>query len=114
MLGAWTKSTEVLNGARRIISEKLKENHYREGDVRCIETKRVEWDKESNDEHLWQHVKRGNVDKTREVYGPVRVGRKNLKMRLTERMRLRRMCYALKIRLQKKDGWKFIKKKEKS
>ena len=44
---------EVVDGARRIRSEKLREHQYREGYARSLEGKRVEWDGENNVEHMW-------------------------------------------------------------
>ena len=41
-------------GARRIRSEKLRENQYREGYARSLEGKRVEWDVDNNIEHMWE------------------------------------------------------------
>ena len=38
----WIKRKEVVNEARRIISEKLREHQYREGYARSLEGKRVE------------------------------------------------------------------------
>ena len=48
---------EVVDGARRIRSEKLREQQYREGYTRSLEGKRVEWDRENNVEHMWEQVK---------------------------------------------------------
>ena len=42
---AWIKRREVVVGARRIRSEKLREHQYRKG---SLEGKRVEWDGENN------------------------------------------------------------------
>ena len=43
-----------MDGARRIKSEKLRKGRYREGYVRSLEGKRVEWDGENNVEHMWE------------------------------------------------------------
>ena len=40
----WNKRREVVNGARRIRSEKLREHQYMEGYTRCLKSKRVDWD----------------------------------------------------------------------
>ena len=48
----------MLVGARRIRSEKLRENQYREGYVRSLEGKELEWDGDNNVEHMWEQVKR--------------------------------------------------------
>ena len=39
-------------GAKRIISEKLREHRYREGYARSLEEKGVEWDGHNNVEHM--------------------------------------------------------------
>ena len=66
-------------GARRIRSEKLRDHQYREGYVRSLEGKRVEWDRDNNVEHMWEQVKRAMVESSREVCGSVRVGAKEPK-----------------------------------
>ena len=43
--------------ARRIRSDKLRDHQYREGYVRCLEGKGVEWDGNNNVEHMWEQVK---------------------------------------------------------
>ena len=43
LVGAWIKRKEVVVGARRIRSERLIEHQYREGYVRSLEWKIVEW-----------------------------------------------------------------------
>ena len=65
--------------ARRIRSEKLREHQYREGYVRSLEGKGVEWDGDNNVEHMWEQVKQAMVESAREVCGSVKVGRKNPK-----------------------------------
>ena len=65
--------------ARRIRSEKLRENKYREGYARSLEGKGIEWHRENNVEHMWEQVKRAMVESAREVSGSVRVGGKNPK-----------------------------------
>ena len=52
------KRREILVGAWRIRSEKLRENQYREGYARSLEGKKVEWEGGNNVEHMWGHVKR--------------------------------------------------------
>ena len=42
LVGAWIKRREVVVGARRIRSEKLREDRYREGYTRSLEGKSVE------------------------------------------------------------------------
>ena len=44
LVDAWIKRREVMDGARRIRSEKLREYQYIEGYVRSLEGKGVEWD----------------------------------------------------------------------
>ena len=58
-----------MNRARRIRDEKLREHRYREGYVRSLENKRVEWDGESNVKHIWEQMKQAVVDSMREVCG---------------------------------------------
>ena len=58
--------------ARRIRSEKLREDQYREGYARSLEGKGPEWDGENNVKHMWEQV--AMVESTREVCGSVRVG----------------------------------------
>ena len=43
-VGAWIKRREVVDVARSIRSEKLREYQYREGYARSPERKREEWD----------------------------------------------------------------------
>ena len=57
-------------GARRIRSEKLREDRCREGYTRSLEGKRVEGDGD-NVEHMWEQVKRAMVETVREVCGSV-------------------------------------------
>ena len=54
---------DVVVGTRRIRSEKLREHHHREGYVRSLEGKGVEWDGYNNVEHMWEQVKRAMVGK---------------------------------------------------
>ena len=49
-------------GPRRIRSEKLRENQYREGYARALEGTRVEGDRD-NVEHMWEQVKRAMVER---------------------------------------------------
>ena len=65
--------------ARRIISEKLREHQYREGYVRSLEGKGVEWDGDSDVEHMWEQVKQAMVESAWEVCGSVKVGGENPK-----------------------------------
>ena len=71
LVGTWIKRKEVVDGARRITSKKLKEHQYREGYARSLEGKRVVWDRENNVEYMWEQVRRGMVESTREVCGSV-------------------------------------------
>ena len=78
LVGAWIKRREVMVGARRIRSEKLREHLYREGyAISLLEGKGVEWDGINNVEHMWEQVKWALVESAREICGSVRVGRKN-------------------------------------
>ena len=53
LVGAWR---EVMNGARKIRSEKLRKHQYMEGYARCPESKRVKWDEGRNVEQMWEQV----------------------------------------------------------
>ena len=53
LIGSWIKSREVVVGLRRIRSEKLREDQYREGYARSLEGKRVEGDG-NNVKHTWR------------------------------------------------------------
>ena len=79
LVGAWSKRREVVVGARRIRSDKLKELQYRKGYARSLERKGVEWDGENYVEHMWEQLTRAMVENAREVYNSVRVGGKNPK-----------------------------------
>ena len=78
LLGAWIKRREVVVGARRIISEKLREHQYN-GYERSLEGKELEWDGDNNVEYMWEQVKRSMVESSRELCGSVKVGGKNPK-----------------------------------
>ena len=52
LVGAWIKRREVLVGAGRSRSEKLREHQYIEGYARSLEVKGVEWDGNNNVEHM--------------------------------------------------------------
>ena len=52
LVGAWIKRREVVVGARRIRSEKLRGHQYREGYAKSLEGKGVEWDGDNNVEHI--------------------------------------------------------------
>ena len=79
LVGAYIKSREVVAGARRIRSERLREHQYREGHARSLEVKGVESVEDNNVEHMWEQVNRTMEESAREVCGSVRVGRKNQK-----------------------------------
>ena len=79
LVGTWIKRREVMDRARRIRSEKLREHQYREEYARSLEGKRIEWKGENNVEHIWEQVKRVMVENEREVCGSVRVGGGNSK-----------------------------------
>ena len=61
-------------GARRIRSEKLREDQYREGYIRSVEGKKVGGDNNAN--YMFGQVK-GQWLKVREVCGSMRVGDRN-------------------------------------
>ena len=65
LVGEWIKRREVLVGARRIRSEKLREHQYGEGYTRNFEGKGVEWDGDNNFERICEQVKRAMVDRAR-------------------------------------------------
>ena len=58
LVGTWIKRREVVVGARRIRSEKLREHQYRQGYGRSLEGKGVEWDIDYNVDPMWEQVKR--------------------------------------------------------
>ena len=66
-------------GARRIRSEKLREDQYREEYARSLEGKRVKGDRDNNVEHMWEQVKWAMVESAREVCCLIRVEGKNPK-----------------------------------
>ena len=75
----WIKKREVVNGTRRIRSDKLRSHQYIEGYIRCFESKRVDCYVGGNVEQMWEQVKRAMADSAREMCVSVRVGRKNSK-----------------------------------
>ena len=64
-------------GDKRIRSEKLREHQYREGYVRSLEGKGVEWDGDNSVACMWEQVKHAIVERAR--VGSVRVEGKNPK-----------------------------------
>ena len=48
-------------GARRFRSEKLREHQHREGYVKSLEGKGVEWGGDNNFEHIWEQATRAMV-----------------------------------------------------
>ena len=56
LVRAWIKRREVLVGARRIRSKKLREHQYRKGYARSLEGKEVEWDGNDKVKHIWEQV----------------------------------------------------------
>ena len=48
LVGAWIKRREVVDGARRIKSEKLRKHKYKEGYARSLDGG------ENNVEHMWE------------------------------------------------------------
>ena len=75
LVGAWINKREVVFGARKIRSEKLREHQYREGYVSSLEGKGVEWNGDNNIDHIWEQIKRGMVESARGICGSVRVGK---------------------------------------
>ena len=53
LVETWINRREVVVGAKRNKSEKLREHQYREGYARSLEGKGVEWDGDNNVEHMW-------------------------------------------------------------
>ena len=43
-----------MDGARRILSKKLRGHQYREGYARSLEGNGVEWDGDNNVENMWE------------------------------------------------------------
>ena len=68
--GTWIERREVVDGARRIGSETLKEHQYREEYARSLKGKRVEWDGENNVKHMWEQVKRAVVESASRRWEP--------------------------------------------
>ena len=64
---AWRKMREVVDGARRIRSEKLREHLYRERYCRSREGKGVVWDGNNTVGYMWGQVKWAMVESAREV-----------------------------------------------
>ena len=52
LVGAWIKRREVVLGASRIRSEKLRKHQYREKYDRSLGGKEVEWDGDTNVQHM--------------------------------------------------------------
>ena len=111
LVGVWIKRREVVVGARRIRSEKLREHQYREGYARSLEGKGIKWDGDDNVEHMCKQVKWAMVERSREVCDSVRVGGKN-KERVwwnddikaaIRRKEAGRWCWQLVIKRQRKD-----------
>ena len=73
LVGTCIKRREVVVGARRIRSEKLREDWYKEGYGRSFKGKRVEREGD-NVEHMWEQVKWAMVKSAREVCGSEGVG----------------------------------------
>ena len=63
-----------MDRGRRIRSEKLREDNYREGYARSLERKGVKEGVENNVEHMWEQVKQGMVESARQVCGLVKIG----------------------------------------
>ena len=84
LVGAWIKRKEVVVEVRRFRSEELREHQYREGYTKSLEGKGVEWDEDNNVEYMW--VKGAMVESAREVCSSVRVGEKEPKECVVERL----------------------------
>ena len=74
LVGVRIKKREVVDKARRIRSEKMREHQYREDDARSLEGKRVEWFGENNVKHMLEQVKQAIFESSREVCGSVQIG----------------------------------------
>ena len=61
LVGEWIKNRDMVAGARR------------------IKSKRVKWDGDNNVEYMWEEVKWAMVESGRELWDSVRVGGKNPK-----------------------------------
>ena len=72
LVGARIKRRKMVDGARKIRCEKLREHQYTEGYARSLEEKG-----ENNVEYMWEQVKRAMVESAKEVCGLLRVGGKN-------------------------------------
>ena len=52
LVETWIKRREVVDGARRIRSKKLREHQYRKGYAKSLERKRVKWDGNNSVEQM--------------------------------------------------------------
>ena len=83
LVGLWIKRREMVVGARRNRSKKLRNNQYREGNVKFLEGKGVEWDG-GNIEHMREQVEQAMVERAREVCSSLKVGGKKPKEYVVE------------------------------
>ena len=67
LVGVWIKRRKVVVGARRIRSEKLMVDWYKEGYARSLDGKRLEGDGD-NVNHMWEQVKWAMVESKRYVW----------------------------------------------
>ena len=80
LVGARIKRRKMVDGARKIRCEKLREHQYTEGYARSLEEKG-----ENNVEYMWEQVKPAMVESAKEVCGSVRGGGEEPKEGLVER-----------------------------
>ena len=90
LVGAWITRREVVVGARRIRSKKLREHKYGEGYPRSLKEKGVEIGK--NPKSVWWNDEK--------------------KLQLGERRLLGRGCWQQAMKSQKKDVWKYTEKRK--
>ena len=58
LVRGWIKRREVMVGARKVRSKKLREHWYREGYARSLEGKGIEWDGDNNIGHMFDRMDR--------------------------------------------------------
>ena len=92
----WIKRREVVVGSRRITSEKLRKDRYREGYARSLEEKRLEGYGD-NVKHMWEQMKGEVVESAGELCGSVILGGKNLKSMLWNDAVVKSGCISSRI-----------------
>ena len=116
------KRREVVDGARRIRSEKLREHKCKEGYAMSVDVMRVELDRENNVGRMWEWVQLAMIERAREVCDSVRLGGKNPKSvwwidKIKSTVRRKKPAWKGVLGTRDEDAgercWKLTKKKEK-